>query len=88
MRYAKAVSWMLGAAIVSAGCVQIDYGIQLEEDLSGTSDLEMTIDLDRVDPELLVAHEHFTRELEQDAFHRWYGHGGLRIRVATWDAAP
>ena len=62
MRYAKAVSWMFGVAIVSAGCVQIDYGIQLEKDLSGTSDLEMTIDLDRVAYAVAAVQAAFTNE--------------------------
>lgn len=50
MRHVSAYTGMVcaAAALLTAGCVQIDYGIALERDLSGTSDLEMTIDLDRV----------------------------------------
>lgn len=47
MRY---VSGMLvaGLAWFAAGCMQFEYGIELEEDLSGTADLNIEIDLDRV----------------------------------------
>ena len=37
-----------GVAWFAAGCMQFDYGINLDEDLSGTADLDVTIDLDRV----------------------------------------
>ena len=35
--------------VLSVGCMQVDYGIVLEDDLSGTTDLDITIDLDRDD---------------------------------------
>jgi len=37
-----------GVAWFAAGCMQFDYGITLEEDMSGTADIEIAIDLDRV----------------------------------------
>ncbi len=39
---------LLGLALSAVGCVQVEYGIVLEDDLSGTADLDMTVDLDRV----------------------------------------
>ena len=39
---------ILGVAWFAAGCMQFEYGIALEEDLSGTADLDIAIDLDRV----------------------------------------
>jgi hypothetical protein len=39
---------LLGLTLLSVGCMQIEYGIVLEEDLSGTTDLDITIDLDRI----------------------------------------
>jgi hypothetical protein len=41
-------SGLLGLTLMAVGCMQVDYGIVLEDDLSGTTDLEMTIDLDRI----------------------------------------
>lgn len=37
-----------GAAMFAAGCMQFEYGVTLEEDLSGTADVDIAIDLDRV----------------------------------------
>jgi hypothetical protein len=37
-----------GVAWFAAGCMQFEYGITLEEDLSGTADVDIAIDLDRV----------------------------------------
>ena len=37
-----------GVAWFAAGCMQFDYGITLEEDMSGTADIDLAIDLDRV----------------------------------------
>jgi len=37
-----------GIAWFAAGCMQFEYGITLEEDLSGTADVDIAIDLDRV----------------------------------------
>jgi hypothetical protein len=37
-----------GVAWFAAGCMQFDYGITLEDDLSGTADVDISIDLDRV----------------------------------------
>jgi hypothetical protein len=37
-----------GVAWFAAGCMQFDYGITLEDDLSGTADIDISIDLDRV----------------------------------------
>jgi hypothetical protein len=37
-----------GIACFAAGCMQFDYGVTLEEDLSGTADVDVTVDLDRV----------------------------------------
>jgi len=39
---------LLGLALMFVGCVQVEYGIVLEDDLSGTADLDVTVDLDRV----------------------------------------
>ena len=46
----RIVKWsgLLGLALMAGGCMQVDYGIVLEDDLSGTTDLDMTIDLDRI----------------------------------------
>ncbi len=41
-------SGLLGLTLMAVGCMQVDYGIVLEDDLSGTTDLDMTIDLDRI----------------------------------------
>jgi len=37
-----------GFALFAAGCMQFEYGVTLEEDLSGTADVDIAIDLDRV----------------------------------------
>ena len=37
-----------GVAWFAAGCMQFEYGITLEDDLSGTADVDLAIDLDRV----------------------------------------
>ena len=37
-----------GIAWFAAGCMQFEYGITLEEDLSGTADVDIVVDLDRV----------------------------------------
>jgi hypothetical protein len=47
MRYLRGVL-VAGVAWFAAGCMQFDYGITLEEDLSGTADVDIAIDLDRV----------------------------------------
>ncbi len=39
---------VVGVAWFAAGCMQFDYGITLEEDLSGTADVDLSIDLERV----------------------------------------
>lgn len=46
----RAFRGMVVAAVAwfAAGCMQFDYGITLEEDLSGTADVNVAIDLDRV----------------------------------------
>ena len=62
MRYVRVLSTVIGSALVSAGCVQIDYGITLREDLAGTSDFAMTIDLDRVAYAAAAVQAAFTNE--------------------------
>ncbi len=62
MRYARTLSGVIGAAVLSVGCVQVDYGITLENDLSGTSDFEMVIDLDRVAYAAAAVQAAFTNE--------------------------
>ena len=47
MRYLRGVL-VAGVAWFAAGCMQFDYGITLEDDLSGTADIDLAIDLDRV----------------------------------------
>jgi hypothetical protein len=37
-----------GLTWLAAGCMQFDYGVTLEEDLSGTADVDVTVDLERV----------------------------------------
>ena len=37
-----------GIAWFAAGCMQFEYGITLDEDLSGTADVDIRVDLDRV----------------------------------------
>jgi hypothetical protein len=39
---------LVGLAVFAAGCMQVEYGIVLEEDLSGTADMDLTVDLDRI----------------------------------------
>jgi len=47
MRALKSIL-VAGVAWFAAGCMQFDYGITLDEDLSGTADMDLSIDLDRV----------------------------------------
>jgi hypothetical protein len=47
MRYVRGFL-MAGLAWFAAGCMQFEYGIQLEEDLSGTANLDVEVDLERV----------------------------------------
>lgn len=47
MRIARRFA-LAGLAIFAAGCMQVEYGIVLEEDLSGTADMDLTVDLDRI----------------------------------------
>ena len=47
MRYLRGML-VAGVCWFAAGCMQFDYGITLEEDLSGTADVDLAIDLDRV----------------------------------------
>ena len=47
MRYLRGIL-VAGVAWFAAGCMQFDYGITLDEDLSGTADVDLAIDLDRV----------------------------------------
>jgi len=47
MRYLRGIL-VAGVAWFAAGCMQFDYGITLDDDLSGTADLDLAIDLDRV----------------------------------------
>ena len=47
MRYARGIL-VAGVAWFAAGCMQFEYGITLEEDMSGTADVDLAIDLDRV----------------------------------------
>jgi len=37
-----------GLAMFAAGCMQVEYGVVLERDLSGTADIDLTVDLDRI----------------------------------------
>lgn len=62
MRWKITISSLIAAAVVSAGCVQVDYGISLEEDLSGTSDLELTVDLERIAYAMAAVQAAFTNE--------------------------
>ena len=39
---------LTGLALLATGCMQVEYGIVLEDDLSGTADMDLTVDLDRV----------------------------------------
>lgn len=39
---------LFGLTLMAVGCLQVDYGIVLEDDLSGTADLDITIDLERI----------------------------------------
>ena len=39
---------LTGVAMIATGCMQMEYGIVLERDLSGTADIDLTIDLDRI----------------------------------------
>jgi len=47
MRYVRGLL-VAGLAWFAAGCMQFEYGIELEDDLSGTASLDMEIDLERV----------------------------------------
>jgi len=47
MRYLRGIL-VAGVAWFAVGCMQFDYGITLEDDLSGTADVDLAIDLDRV----------------------------------------
>ena len=47
MQYLRGIL-VAGVAWFAAGCMQFEYGITLEEDLSGTADVDLAIDLDRV----------------------------------------
>ena len=47
MRYLRGILFA-GIAWFAAGCMQFEYGITLEEDLSGTADVDIVVDLDRV----------------------------------------
>lgn len=47
MRYLRGML-VAGVCWFAAGCMQFDYGITLEDDLSGTADVDLAIDLDRV----------------------------------------
>ena len=47
MRYLRGFL-VAGLAWLAAGCMQFEYGIELEDDLSGTANLDVEIDLERV----------------------------------------
>ncbi len=47
MRYLRGIL-VVCVAWFAAGCMEFQYGITLEEDLSGTADVDIAIDLDRV----------------------------------------
>lgn len=47
MRYLRGFL-VAGLAWFAAGCMQFEYGIELEDDLSGTANLDIEIDLERV----------------------------------------
>jgi len=47
MQYLRGIL-VAGVAWFAAGCMQFEYGITLEEDMSGTADVDLAIDLDRV----------------------------------------
>ena len=47
MRFMRGILFA-GVAWFAAGCMQFEYGITLEDDLSGTADVDIAIDLDRV----------------------------------------
>lgn len=47
MKYLRGIL-VAGVAWFAAGCMQFEYGITLEEDMSGTADVDLAIDLDRV----------------------------------------
>ena len=47
MKYLRGIL-VAGVAWFAAGCMQFDYGITLEDDMSGTADVDLAIDLDRV----------------------------------------
>ncbi|MFQ5747781.1 MAG: hypothetical protein ACE5HF_11280 [Gemmatimonadota bacterium] len=38
----------VGLSVLAAGCMKFEYGIALEDDLSGTATLDMEIDFDRI----------------------------------------
>ncbi|UCF18265.1 MAG: hypothetical protein JSU87_09890 [Gemmatimonadota bacterium] len=52
MRLARNARWRLALILVLAlplgGCMQFEYGIVLERDLSGTANIDMTLDFDRI----------------------------------------
>jgi hypothetical protein len=47
MRYMRGIL-IAGFAWLATGCMQFEYGITLEDDLSGTADMDIEIDLERV----------------------------------------
>lgn len=39
---------LIGLAMLATGCMQVEYGIVLDDDLSGTAHMDLAVDLDRV----------------------------------------
>lgn len=52
----------VGLAWLAAGCMQFEYGVTLEEDLSGTADVDVTFDLERVAYMIAYVQNAFTDE--------------------------
>lgn len=52
----------LAAVVLSAGCVQVEYGIDLEEDLSGTMELSLALDVEQMAYGMAMAQRSFGGE--------------------------
>ena len=47
MRIARRFA-LTGLVMIATGCIQVEYGVVLESDLSGTADIGVVVDLDRI----------------------------------------
>ena len=78
----KLLSVALVALFGLTGCMQIEYGIVLEEDLSGTADIDFALDMDRMAYSFAMVQKMFSGQKRRrpTAWPRWRARTSVKRR--------